>query len=53
MAAKFLEGLAGKQPTLFAHWKVGLKGGFPWRKPYESRDSRPVLEAASGGSAAG
>ena len=29
MAAKFLEGLAEKQPALFAHWKAGLKGGFP------------------------
>jgi hypothetical protein len=23
-----LEGLAGKQPDLFAHWKCGLSGGF-------------------------
>jgi len=29
MAAKFLEGLAEKKPTLFAHWKAGLKVGFP------------------------
>jgi len=26
VAAKFLEGLAGKQPTLFAHWKAGFTG---------------------------
>ena len=26
--AVFLEGLAEKQPTLFAHWKAGLIGGF-------------------------
>jgi len=28
-AAVFLEGLSGKQPALFAHWKAGLSGGFP------------------------
>jgi len=28
-AAVFLEGLSEKQPTLFAHWKAGLSGGFP------------------------
>jgi group II intron reverse transcriptase/maturase len=27
-AAIFLEGLLGKQPTMFAHWKAGLAGGF-------------------------
>jgi len=28
-AAVFLEGLYKKQPNLFAHWKAGLRGGFP------------------------
>jgi hypothetical protein len=28
-AAKFLEGLARKQPTLFAHWKAEIKERFP------------------------
>jgi len=27
-AAIFLEGLLEKQPTMFAHWKAGLDGGF-------------------------
>lgn len=26
--AVFLEGLSEKQPTMFAHWKAGLSGGF-------------------------
>lgn len=27
-AAKFIKGIADKQPSLFVHWRAGMKGAF-------------------------